>query len=133
MQRPRYSNRVESLQRHGWIMLWAEPDDMYESCQCGSAECEEDRIVERDGAWGIVGYVADPSMPAEDRDCYHCQNEGPRNCRDHRELWTAVDSVWGFAGDTFYGSGYDSDVLESAANAFTAAWRAAVMVEATAI
>jgi hypothetical protein len=58
------------------------------------AQDKEDFIekVNRDGVWGIISQVK----------CTCCDS------------WLTVDSVWGFIGDDWKGSGYDLDCMQSA-------------------
>jgi len=58
--------------------------------------------IEREGVWGITGQYRVCS-------CDECGNPAH---------WEDVDSVWGFVGDDWQDSGYDTDVMQGTIDAF---------------
>ena len=74
-------------------------DDFDLSCDCEDAHCEERQLerAERDGVWGIVGE-------------YRVRDE-----------WEQADSCWGFVGEDWRDSGYDTDIMDETMRAFNKA------------
>lgn len=119
--------RYRILERHGWVNLWAEQDDLtVEDILCSHEDAEEchertRETVERDGIQRVTGwYTVNP----EAADCWTCQNEGPSH---DSHTWHHADSVGGFAGFDWKGSGYDDDIKAETARQFIAAWRGRVI------
>jgi len=82
---------------YGEVQLIIELDDEYPDSLCADdAERAND-----EGVWGIVGQYRDP---ATDR-------------------WETADSVWGFIGDDWRGSGYDYDVKRVTLDAWARAYK----------
>lgn len=83
-------------------------DDSYiDTWDISDAEKEKTRAelrerIEHDGVWGIVGQYRTCA-------CDYCDNPGH---------WEDVDSVWGFVGDDWKDSGYDTDVMQATMDAF---------------
>jgi hypothetical protein len=81
-----------------------EPDDDYDFSHLDDRECnteeqanEERARISRLGTWGVIVEVRNP-LSGED---------GP---------WEHIDSCWGFVGDDWQDSGYDTDFYNNAIN-----------------
>jgi len=87
--------RFEALEYEGRVRLDIEADDM--PYQYGDYENEKETNlkIEREGLWGVVTFVSCPCCGA----------------------WTHVDSCWGFIGEDWRDSGYDTDLMDSAIDA----------------
>lgn len=74
----------------GLVRMRVEPDETYDATDWLD-EPETMARLERDGAWGIIGEArSSESAP-----------------------WVHVDSVWGFIGDDFKDSLYDTDIMRA--------------------
>lgn len=96
----------------GLVALDTVADDQWTSAiECGCedrerCEAENRERADRMGVWGIVSYVTkDPYNPCDCYDAPHCE---------HYEF---VDSVFGFIGDDWKDSGYDTDLMSAALDA----------------
>ena len=88
----RVKERFEDAEDAGLVRLRVLPDDCCEPDDFDGTPAQHTEALERasrDGCWGIV---ADYRCPA-------CGN------------WASSDSVWGFIGDDWRDSGYDTDVM----------------------
>jgi uncharacterized protein YbbK (DUF523 family) len=88
--------RWDEAEHAGLVRLRVEPDMDYELVD------DDERYrrlqaarVEREGAWGIIAEARCPSCGA----------------------WHAVDSCWGFVGEDWQWSGYDTDLMRAALSA----------------
>ena len=88
-------HRWEDMQARSVVALRVVPDDSPDLSWADEKTLER---AGRDGVWGLV---------AE----YHC----PR-CYS----WVVADSVWGFIGEDWRDSGYDTDLMASAMEAYAA-------------
>jgi DNA-binding Lrp family transcriptional regulator len=87
--------RFRELEAEGLVRFSAHEDpEPYEHGDVGD-EQETNERIEALGVWGIVS----------ERYCAVCEH------------WTPVDSVWGFIGDDWKDSGYDTDVKLAAIDA----------------
>jgi hypothetical protein len=65
-----------------------------QACEYGQPckhKCDEARRCEREGVYGLVGQA-----------------------RDSHGQWHTADGCWGFVGDDWRGSGYDTDIMRAA-------------------
>lgn len=85
--------RFRNLEHEGLVRLSVHADDT------PIGDCFEDardqELAQEQGLWGIVS----------ERYCATC------------DRWTPVDSVWGFIGEDWRDSAYDTDVMEAAIEA----------------
>ena len=99
--------RTWALLEDQYLRLRVEPDDSpdlsfleqdcYQDTREGRALAKQMReTAQRDGVWGIVGE-------------YRLSKE---------DCWHVADSVWGFVGDDWKDSGYDTDVMATTIAAF---------------
>ena len=87
--------RFADLEGEDRVRFRVEPDHMpFEHGDMGD-EKETNERIDRDGLWGIVS----------ERRCSKCGS------------WHHVDSVWGFIGEDWRDSGYDTDVMQAAIDA----------------